>query len=83
MDPGICLHVKHSRVSVDAQLVTATRAKDGRMERVSKESPGKTTTTNSYRQMIPKCQMFHSVTEKNHLNCSEIKESDLKRLIYL
>lgn len=34
MDPGICLHVnvKHNSVSVDAQLVTATWAKDGWME---------------------------------------------------
>lgn len=34
MDPGICLHVnvKHNSVSIDAQLVTATWAKDGWME---------------------------------------------------
>lgn len=41
MDPGVCFHVKHSSVSVDTQLVPATWAQDGRMERVSKESPVK------------------------------------------
>lgn len=36
MDPRICLHVKQSRVSVDAQLVATALARDQEMERAKK-----------------------------------------------
>lgn len=63
MDPRVCLHVRQSRVSVDAQLDVAALAKDHEMERVKKVL--------NYRKeqlggggVIPQCQEFHSVQEK-------------------